>query len=103
MDLLFTPSQIDNFRVFPNPLLSEKVKIEALQTGTSSLVSSHTPLVKTIPLSQPNLGSLCPSSQQSSSFQSNTNPIMAQNRMDTMVAARYAPLVLPRPLNALPT
>ena len=63
LDLLFTPSQIDNFRVFTNPLLSEKVKFEALQIGTSSLVSAHTPLVKTIPLSQPNPGSLCPSSQ----------------------------------------
>ena len=30
LDLLFTPSQIDNFCVFTNPLLSEKVKLEAL-------------------------------------------------------------------------
>ena len=36
LDLLFTPSQIDNFRVFTNPLLSEKVKLEAFQTGASS-------------------------------------------------------------------
>jgi hypothetical protein len=26
-----------------------------------------------------------------------------RNRMDTIVAARYAPLILPQPLNALPT
>ena len=32
LDLLFTPSQIDNFQVFTNPLLSDKVKLEALQT-----------------------------------------------------------------------
>ena len=95
LDLLFTPSQIDNFRVFTNPLLSEKVKLEALQTGTSSLVSANTPVAKTIPLSQSNPGSLSPSSQQSSTFQSNTNPRMAQNRMAAMVAARYAPLVFP--------
>ena len=76
LDLLFTPSRVDNFQVFTNPLLSEKVKLEALQTGTTSLYSIHTPLVKTIPVNQPNPGSLSPSSQQSSTFQSNTNPRM---------------------------
>ena len=102
LDLLFTPSQIDNFRVFTNPLLSEKVKLQALQMGASSLFSSHIPLVKTIPVNQSNPGNLSPSSQQSSSLQSNTNlnisnPRMAQpqNRMAAMVAIRYAPLVLP--------
>ena len=63
LDLLFTPSQIDNFRVFTNPLLSEKVKLEALQTGSSSLFSAHIPLGKTIPLSQSNPINLSPSSQ----------------------------------------
>ena len=63
LDLLFTPSQIDNFRVFTNPLLSEKVKLEALQTGPSSFSSTYIPLVKTIPEKQSNPGSLCPSSQ----------------------------------------
>ena len=37
LDLLFTPSQIDNLCIFTNPLLSEEVKLEALQTGASSL------------------------------------------------------------------
>ena len=50
LDLLFTPSQIDNFQVFTNPLLSEKVKLEALHTGVSSLFSTHIPFVKTIPV-----------------------------------------------------
>ena len=49
LDMLFTPSQIDDFQVFTNPLLSEKVKLEALQTGASSLFSTHIPFVKTIP------------------------------------------------------
>ena len=52
LDLLFTPSQVDNFRIFTNHLLSEKVKLEALQTGASSLFSTHIPLVKTIPVNQ---------------------------------------------------
>ena len=30
LDMLFTPSQIDNFQVFTNPLLSEESKLEAL-------------------------------------------------------------------------
>ena len=37
LDLLFTPSRIDNFQVFINPLLSEKVKLEALKIGASCL------------------------------------------------------------------
>ena len=63
LDLLFTPSQIDNFQVFTNPLLSEEVKIEALQTGVSSLFSTHIPFVKTIPVNHPNPSNLPPSSQ----------------------------------------
>ena len=66
LDLLFTPSQIDNFQVFTNPLLSEEVKLEALQTGASSLFSTHIPSVKTIPVNQPNPSNLLPSSQHSS-------------------------------------
>ena len=62
LDLLFTPSQIDNFRVFTNRLLSEKVKLEALQIEASSLFSTHIPLVKTIPLNQSNPGNLSLSS-----------------------------------------
>ena len=58
LDSLFTPSQVDNFRVFTNPLISEKVKLEALKTP-----SIHTPLVKTIPVNQPIHGTLSSSSQ----------------------------------------
>ena len=100
LDLLFTPSQVDNFQVFTNPLLSEKIKLEALQTGTTSLSSIHTPLVKTVPVNQSNPGKLSPSSQQSSSLQ--LTMAEPRNQMATMVAARYAPLVLLQPLNALP-
>ena len=96
LDLLFTPSQIDNFQVFTNPLLSEEVKLEALQEGASSLFSSHIPFVNTILVNQPNLSNLPPSSQHSSTNQSNSSsnissPRMAQaqNRMAAMVAARY--------------
>ena len=103
LDLLFTPSQIDNFQVFTNSLLSEEVKIEALQTGNSSLFSTHVSFVKTIPVNQPNPSNLPPSSQHSSTNQSNTssyisNPRMAhhQNQMAAMVEARYAPLVFPK-------
>ena len=63
--------------------------------------------VKNIPLNQPNPSNFPPSSQHSSTYQSNTSsnissPRMAHphNRMAAMVAARYAPLVLPQPLNA---
>ena len=99
LDFLFTPSQVYNFRVFTNPLISEQVKLEALQTP-----SIHTPLVKIVPVNQPIPGTLSSSSQQSSGVQSNTNLRMAQpqNRMAAMVLARYAPLVLPQPINALP-
>ena len=102
LDLLFTPSQIDNFRVFTNPLLSKKVKLAALYIGASSLFSTHIPFVKTIPMNQSNPSNLSPSSQHLSTLQSNTssnisNPRMAQpqNRMAAMVAARFVPLVLP--------
>ena len=37
LDSLFTPSQVENFQVFTNPLLSEEVKAGALQTGSSYL------------------------------------------------------------------
>ena len=53
LDLLFTPSQVNNFRVFTNPLISEQVKLEALKNP-----SIHTPLVKTVPVNQPNPGTL---------------------------------------------
>ena len=84
--------------MFTNPLISEKVKLEALQNP-----SIHTPLVKNVPVNQPNPSTLSSSSQQSSTVQSNINPRMAQpqNRMAAMIAARYAPLVLTPPLNAL--
>ena len=102
LDLLFTPSQIDNFCVFTNPLLSEKVKLEALQIGASSLFSTHIPFVKTIPVNQSNPGNWSPSSQHSSTLQSNTSSNISnlrmaqpQNRMAARVAARYAPLILP--------
>ena len=75
LDLLFTPSQIDNFQVFTNPLLSEEVKLEALQTRASSLFSTHIPFVKTIPVNQPNPSNLPPSSQHSSTHHSNTSSI----------------------------
>ena len=99
LDLLFTPSQVNNFWVFTNPLISEQVKLEALKTP-----SIHTHLLKTIPVNQPSPGTLSSTSQQSSTVQLNTNLKMAQpqNRMAAMIAARYAPLVLPQALNALP-
>ena len=60
-------------------------------------------------MNQPNPSNFPPSSQHSSTNQSNSSsnisiPRMAQpqNRMAPMVVARYAPLVLPQPLNALP-
>ena len=60
-------------------------------------------------MNQPNPSNFPPSSQHSSTNQSNSSsntsiPRMAQpqNRMAAMVAARYAPLVLPQPLDALP-
>ena len=88
LDRLFTPSQIDNFQVFTNPLLSEEVKLEALQTGASSLLSAHIPFVKTVPVNQPNPSNIPPSSQHSNTNQSNSSlnissPRMAQpqNRM----------------------
>ena len=102
LDLLFTLSQIDNFQVFTNPFLSKDVKIEVLQIGASYLLSSHISFVKTVPVNHPNPSNLLPSSQYSSTNQSNSSsniscPRMAQpqNRMATMVAARYTPLVFP--------
>ena len=109
LDLLFTPSQIDNFQVFTNPLLHEEVKLEALQISGSSLFSSHIPFASKVPLHQPKPSNFPLSSQHSSTNQSNSSssissPRMAQpqNRMAAMVAARYAPLVFSPPLNALP-
>ena len=66
------------------------------------------PFVKTIPLNQPNpsnfLASQHSSTNQSTSSSNISSPRMAQpqNRMVAMVVARYAPLVFPWPLNALP-
>ena len=91
-----------------NPLLSEEVKLEALQKGASPLFSSHIPFANTVPLHQPNSSNFPPPSQHSSTNQSNSSssissPRMAQpqNRMAAMVAAIYDPLVLAQPLNAL--
>ena len=103
LDLLFTPSQIDNFQVFINHLLSEEVKLEALQTGASYLFSSHIPFANTVPLHQRNSSNFPPSSQHSSTNQSNSSSSISSpkvvveppNRMAAMVATRYAPLVLP--------
>ena len=90
-------------------MLSEEVKLEAFKTGASSLLSAHIPFVKTIPVNHPNPSNIPPSSQHSNTNQSNSSlnissPRMAQpqNRMVVMVAVRYAPLVFPWPLNALP-
>ena len=80
-------------------MLSEKVKLEALQTGTTSFSSIHTPLVNTVPVNQTNPGKLSPSSQQPSSLQ--LTMAQPRNRMVAMVVARYAPLLLPQALNAL--
>ena len=98
--MLFTPLKVDNLQVFTNPLIPEQVKLEALKTP-----SIHSHLLNTVPVNQPNPSTLSSSSQQSGSVQPNTNLRMAAqppNRMATMIAARYAPLVLPQVLNALP-
>ena len=99
-DLLSTPLKFEKLQVFTNPLIPEQVKLEALKTP-----SIQTHLLKTFSANQPSPSILSSSSQQSSGVQLNPNPKMAQpppNRMATMIAARYAPLVLPQALNALP-
>ena len=67
LDSLFTPSQVENFQVFTNPLLSEEVKAEAVQTGSSSLFSSHIPFTGRVLPHQPKSNNFPPSSKISSS------------------------------------
>ena len=83
-----------NFQVFTNPQSFRKAK--TVSPGK-------------IPLFQLKVGKnpFQPSSSQTSSSPKSVSlKIAAQNQpidmMDRMVAARYAPLVLPHPLNALP-
>ena len=83
-----------SFQIFTNPQSFKKAK-----TASPSK----------IPLFQLKLGKnpFQPSFSQTSSSSKSVSPKMvAQNppidMMDRMVAARYAPLVLPHPLNALP-
>ena len=99
-DLLSTPLKFEKLQVFTNPLIPEQVKLEALKNP-----SIQTHLLKTFSANQPSPSILSSSSQQSSGVQLNPNPKMAQpppNRMASIIAARYAPLVLPQALNALP-
>ena len=113
LDSLFTPSQVENFQVFTNPLFSEEVKVEALQTGSSSLFSAYIPFTGKVLPHQPKSNNFPPSSKLSSTNQSSSSsatssssiPKMVDQPMDYMdriVAARYAPLVMPQPLHALP-
>ena len=67
LDSLFTPSQVENFQVFTNPLLSEEVKAEALQTGSSSLFLAHIPFIGKVLPHQPKSNNFPPSSKISSS------------------------------------
>ena len=83
-----------SFQVFTNPQSFRKAK---------------TASPGKIPLFQLKLGKnpFQPSSSQTSSSPKSVSPKMeAQNHpidmMDLMVAARYAPLLLPKPLHALP-
>ena len=98
-DLSFPLTQIDNFQVFINPLLSEEVKYEFLHTRGFSLktqVSPYIPLTNRVPLHQLNFRSSSSSSSQYSSIQSSPIPfsieLVAQppNYMDRIGAARYA-------------
>ena len=110
-DLSFPVTQIDNFQVFTNHLLSEELKTEFLHTGGFSLktqVSPYIPLTIRVPLHQIKFRSSSSSSSQYSLIQSSPIPfsteLVAQppEYMDRIVAARYAPLVMPQPLHALP-
>ena len=83
-----------NFQIFTNP---------------QSFIKAKTASPGKIPLFQLKVGKKpfqSGSSQTSSSSKSVSPKMAAQNQpidmMDRMVAARYAPLVLPQPLNALP-
>ena len=66
LDSLFTPSQVENFQVFTNPMLSEEVKAEALQTSSSSLFSSHIPFTGRVLPHKPKFSNFPPSSKHSS-------------------------------------
>ena len=85
---------VNNFQVFTDPQSFKKAK--SVSPGKIPLF--HLKVGKT-PF-QPS------SSQISSSLKSANLKMAAQNQpidmMDRMVAARYAPLVFPQPLNALP-
>ena len=96
MSFLIPVIQVDNFHVYTNPLSSEKVKIEILDSGGFSLksqLSPYTHLTSGIPFYQ--LKSNNPPSPPSQ-----VNPNMARHplyMMDRIVAVRYAPLVLLQP------
>ena len=85
---------VSNFQVFTDPQSFKKAKT----TSPGKIPLFHLKVGKT-PF-QPS------SSQISPSLKSVNLKMAAQNQlvdmMDRMVAARYAPLVLPQPLNALP-
>ena len=78
-------------------------------TNPQSFIKAKTTSPGKIPLFKLKVGKnpFQPSSSQTSSSPKSVSPKMAaQNQpidmMDRMVAARYEPLVLPQPLNALP-
>ena len=112
LDSLFTPSQFEYFQVFTNPLLYEEVKAKALQIDNHFLFTSHIPFTEKVLPYQPKISNFPLSSKQPITNQSNSSsttsisprPKMAGEAMDYMdriVAATYAPLVMPQPLHAL--
>ena len=111
-DSLFNPSQVENFQVFTNPLLSEEVKAEALQTSSSYLFSSHIPFTGRVLPHQPKFSNFPPSSKHSSTNQSSSSSttssspspkmvVQPMDYMDRIIAARYPSLVMPQPLHVL--
>ena len=108
------PSQVDNFRVYSNPLSSEDVKENILNNEQFDYFkpssSLYTPLTSIIPIIQIKVSLPAYSHIQLSTLQvqvpsSQASPNMATqppNMMYVIVFARYAPLVLPQPINPLP-
>lgn len=81
--------QDTGFKLFQNPLVSGNLSSNILQKSNTQLKTPTTRIPTTI----------------QTSLSRNNCPIIMENtptRMELIVAATYAPLALPRPLNALP-
>ena len=85
LDSLFTPSQVEDFQVFTNPLLSEEVKAEALQTGSPFLFTSHIPFTEKSLPHQPKISNFPPSSKQPITNQSSSSSTMSSSPSPKMV------------------